>query len=243
MDSLLTGKKYAEIVSHCTGLEVEMASRNGIHDNGDGAAFFGVFLASMLVVGDYVGVTQLCDRLEVYGVLLPVDGGGSADPMSKNPELWSLRMLGQRLGQGDVGAAYQILNTATFSATIMAVVEDVKRSLLLSNKRAIAAAYTCISVETISKMLNTPPERTLQLVNEWNWHYDASSKSVEPRVEEADKSYDPQASADQINNIAKYISHFEQKNLTVKINNNKSSKYGGKLGGMDFRESMLGDGV
>ena len=234
---LLSKKNYAEVVATCTGLEVEMASSNNGSITDEAASFFGEYMASMLVIRDYVGVTQLCERMEIYGLLLPADDGG-VDPMSKNPELWSLRLLGQRLGEGDIGAAYQILNTASFSATILPIIEDVKSSLLISNKRAISAAYTRISIESMCHMLNTSPERTLQLINEWNWHYDTTSKLVEPRIEEAGKSYNSQASAEQVNSIAKYISHFEQKSLTVKINN-KSSKFGGLR---DFRGSMMGDG-
>ena len=238
--SLVNDKQYSEVVGKCVVLEVEMASRNAVNGEHHNSAFFGVYLASMLVIGDYLGVTQLCERLEVYGALLSADA--SADPMSKNPELFTLRLLGQRLGQGDNSAAYQILKASSspFSPTTLPIIADVKDSLLTSSKRAIVAAYTRISLETMCQMLNTDPEKALQFVEEWGWIYDASSKLVEPKPDEADKSYDAKASAEQVNNIAKYISHFEQKNISVKLNS-KSGRFGSGKFHMGSMGSMGGD--
>ena len=177
----------------------------------------------MLVIADYLGVIQLCERLETHGILLSADD--DVDPMSKNPDLFTLRLLGQTLNQGDLTAAYKILNATSFSLPIQPIIDDFKNSLIALNKRAIATAYTRVSVENMCQMLNMNKEKVLEFILEWGWHYDASSSLVEPKSEEAQKSYDAEASAEQVNELAKYISHFEQKSLSVKLNN-KTAKPG-----------------
>ncbi len=50
--SLVNDKQYSEVVGKCVALEVEMASRNAVNGEHHNSAFFGVYLASMLVIGD-----------------------------------------------------------------------------------------------------------------------------------------------------------------------------------------------
>jgi hypothetical protein len=214
--------EYAEAVAVCTEMEIRVQSNNSTENLN---AFYSTYLGSLLVTGDFLGAMQLCSRLELYRILENVESGeaGGGESQQKYPDLWIMRALAHSLNQGDLMSAYQILNSSNLSAWLLPVKRDTLGALLAVQMRSIGAAYTIISVADLAKRLNMAPAQAVQTAQQWGWTLDpARNEFVQPRPVEGGVAF-YQESADLVQKLGKYMSHFEESDLSVKL----SGKSGG----------------
>ena len=218
--------EYAEAVAVCTEMEIRVQSNNSTENLN---AFYSTYLGSLLVTGDFLGAMQLCCRLELYRILENVESGeaGDGDSQQNYPDLWIMRALAHSLNQGDLMSAYQILNSSNLSTWLLPVKRDTLDALLAVQMRSIGAAYTIISVADLAKRLNMAPAQAVQTAQQWGWTLDpARTEFVQPRPVEGGVAF-YQESADLVQKLGKYMSHFEESDLSVKL----SGKSGGGIRG------------